>query len=85
MEQIDELYEEEYITFYTVNGIYTVPTDCSHIHFYHDYEELCSDWLNTGISKTSKDYRCFNDKKQREIDRNEYYDFNKQLWFVYVD
>lgn len=76
----DYLLENEEITFFTENETITVPTD-SDIQLYADYEELCNEWLNTGIHESDKDYRDPFNIEQMEYDKKIYYDFKKGVWF----
>ena len=87
IEQLNKLYnkveENQNITFYTENEIFTVkPSECVHISFYENYQELCDEWLNTGVPLNDECYRDKNSLKQMNIDKASYYDYKKSLWFV---
>lgn len=87
IEQLNKLYdkveENQNITFYTKNENFTVvPSECTHISFYENYQELCDEWLNTGVPLNDKCYRNKNSLKQINIDKNNYYDYKKGLWFI---
>ena len=72
--------ENEEITFYTETEIFTVSTN-SDIMLFSDYEGLCSEWLNTDIHESDKDYRNpFNIEKMKN-DKKTYYDYKKNVWF----
>lgn len=72
--------ENEEITFYTETEIFTVSTN-SDIMLFSDYEELCKEWLNTGIHESDKDYRNFLDIEKMKYDKKTYYDYKKNIWF----
>lgn len=79
MEFLEGLEETDDITMYTTDEVYTETV--GNIHWFSTYADLCNDWLNTGISADDFCYRDVNDMKQMEIDKREYYDYKKKVWF----
>lgn len=81
IEKMIELNKE--ITLYTNEEIIKViPSECMHISFYENWNDLCDEWLNTGVPLNDECYRHTDDIKQMEQDKHSYYDYKKGLWFV---
>ena len=79
--QLSEEIEEQGTTFYTAEGIHEVPAGGS-VMLYSTYEELCEEWLNTGVSASDEAYRNHTNKEQEEADKQEYFDYKKGIWFA---
>ena len=79
MEFLEGMEETDDITMYTTDEVYTEMV--GNIHWFFTYDELCDEWLNTGISADDFCYRDVNDIKQMETDKKEYYDYKKKVWF----
>lgn len=79
MEFLEELEELDDITMYTTNEVYTEMV--GNIHWFYSYADICDEWFNTGIPEDDICYRDVNDMKQMEIDKREYYDYKKKVWF----
>jgi len=80
LEYINELCKNDEITMYTKEGKYICET--GRVHIYEDYEELCNDWLNTGLFEGEDGYRTI---EHKEMDIDTYYDYEKEVWFAMED
>lgn len=74
---IAEIESQDETTFYTADGEITCPR--TNVKIFSDYEGLCNDWLNTGLHESEAGFRTSEDE---EFDRNEYYDYIKDVWFA---
>ncbi|OEK59113.1 hypothetical protein [Staphylococcus equorum] len=79
-EYLNALFEQDEITFYTKDGIFTCET--GGVHTYHEYKDLCDEWLNTGVFEGEAGFRT---SKHKESDRDTYYDYKKGIWFACDD
>ena len=70
--------DEETVVIQTKYNMIRVHEDS--VMWFDDYDDLCEDWLNTGLY--GADQRDPKNKIQEDKDKDEYYDFRTNRWFA---